>query len=468
MNPWSTRRKLVYICIAIIVLLIMVTVPTIFLLNKQPSCFDKEKNGDEAGVDCGGSCQFLCSFEAVNPTVIWSRAFKVTDGIYTAVAYVENQNINSETWAPYNFKLYDSTNNLIGEREGKTYIQKNKVVAVFEPNINTGGRVPARVSFEFPNELKWNRNNETTPNLLVTQKILSGENTKPRIDATVQNTSLETAENVELVAIVYDNKENAIAASRTFIDSLPKDELSHIAFTWPQPFVTKQEVCRVPNPNSVSSQPESLGVMLAIDRSGSMTAEGKKPPQPLTAVKNAAISFVNKFKGTDQVGVVSFAGTASDPVDSVLTSEYNSVITAIDNIAISETGTQYTNIGDGLEKSYNQLFAADQSQLTNRAVVLLTDGDPNKPEKAGDPNYPKLFALQKAETLKKAGAEVFTIGLGAGVNPDFLKNIASNPEHFYTATKSDDLADIYEKIAVKFCSTGPSVVEIIPRILPSQ
>jgi hypothetical protein len=77
-----------------------------------------------------------------------------------------------------------------------------------------------------------------------------------------------------------------------------------------------------------------------------------------------------------------------------------------------------------------------------------------------------LSALQTANTLKKAGVEIFTIGLGAEVNPDFLKNLATNPEHYYSATNSEDLAGIYEKIAVKFCSTGPSVVEIIPRILP--
>ena len=444
----------------------MVTVPTIFLLNKEPNCFDNVQNGDEAGVDCGGSCQFLCSFEAVDPTVIWSRAFKITDGVYSVAAYIENQNINSETWAPYVFKLYDSANSLIGEREGKIYIQKNKVIAVFEPNINTGGRIPNRVSFEFTQKLNWNRNTKVYPNLLVTQKVLSGENLRPRIDAIVQNTSLDTAENIELVAIVYDNKENAIAVSRTFIDSLSKDQLSHISFTWPQPFATRQEVCRVANSDSVGSVPESLGVMLAIDRSGSMAAQGKKPPQPLTTVKDAAISFVNKFKGTDQVGVVSFAGTASDPVDSILSNEYKSVIESINNIAISETGTQYTNIADGLEKSYDQLFSKDQTQLTNRAIVLLTDGDPNRPEKTGDPNYPKLSALQTANTLKKAGVEIFTIGLGAEVNPDFLKNLATNPEHYYSATNSEDLAGIYEKIAVKFCSTGPSVVEIIPRILP--
>ncbi len=469
MNPWSAHRKLMYISIAIIVLLVIVIIPTIFLLHKTPTCSDSVQNGDETGVDCGGSCQYLCSSEAVAPTVLWSRAFKVVDGIYSAVAYIENQNINSETWAPYTFKLYDASNSLIGSREGTTYIQKNKVIAVFEPNINTQGKIPARVAFEFSKKLDWNRNAGIPQNLVITQKVLSDEKNKPRIDATVENKSLQTAENIELVAIVYDNKENAIAASRTFVDSLPKDQSSHVAFTWPQPFATKQEICRVSNPDTVGSRPEALGVMLAIDRSGSMAALGENPPQPLTAVKNAAISFVNKFKGTDQVGVVSFAGTASEPVDAPLSTDYSSVISAIQNIAINESGTQYTNIGDGLDKSYGQLSALTASNLTNRAIVLLTDGDPNKPEKSGfKGDYPAVFALQEADEIKKAGTEIFTIGLGTNLNQNLLKTIATDADHFYSATSSADLASIYSKIAVSFCTTGPSVVEIIPRILPHR
>ncbi len=468
MNHWATRRKLIYISIAIIVLLVIVIIPSVFVLHKTPTCSDGIQNGDETGVDCGGSCQYLCSTEAVDPTVLWSRSFKVTDGIYSAVAYVENQNINSETWAPYTFKLFDSQNNVIGERSGTTYIQKNKVVAVFEPNISTGGKVPARVSFEFSKKLEWHRNAATPPDLVITQKVLSGEKDKPRIDAVVENKSLETAENVELVAIVYDNKENAIAASRTFVDSLGKDQDANVTFTWPQPFATKQEICRVPSTDTSAGRQEALGVMLAIDRSGSMSSQGINPPQPLTAVKNAAAAFVTNFKGTDQVGVVSFAGTANSPVDAPLSTIYTNTISAINKISIGETGTQYTNIADGLDKSYDQLFSPNQSQLTNRAIVLLTDGVANKPEKAGNKNYPETFALSEADKIKKAGAEIFTIGLGKETNPDFLRSVATDEGHFYNATSSTDLAGIYDKIAVKFCTTGPSVVEIIPRILPNR
>lgn len=467
MNSWSFRRKLIYVSVAVIVLLIVVLIPTIFVLNKAPTCSDGTQNGDETGTDCGGACQRLCSFEAVKPTVLWSRAFKITDGVYSAVAYVENQNINSETVAPYIFKIFDSSNALIAERKGTTYIQKNKILAVFEPNINTGQKIPARVSFEFDEDLEWSRNTTKQPELEITQRSLTNETVRPRIDAGIKNKSLETVENIELVAVVYDNKQNAIAASRTLVDRLAKDEVSNVTFTWPQPFASQEEICRVPNTGSVGSRPQALGVMLAIDRSGSMSSQGSNPPQPLTAVKNAAISFVNKFKGTDQVGVVSFANTASDPVDAPLSQNYSSVVSSIQNISISGAGTQYTNIGDGLDKSQAQLFGPNAGQLTNRVIVLLTDGDPNKPEKSGDRNYPQTFALQEAEEIKKAGVEIFTIGLGSEVNPSFLKSLATVPEYFYTATSSGDLAGIYDKIAIKFCSTEASVVEIIPRILPN-
>ncbi|HLP43710.1 MAG TPA: vWA domain-containing protein [Candidatus Nanoarchaeia archaeon] len=467
MNPWSFRRKLIYLSLTIIVLLVIVIIPTIFLIHEEPTCSDAKQNGDETGVDCGGSCELLCSFEAVNPTVLWSRAFRVTEDVYSAVAYIENQNSNSETWAPYTFRLYDAANSLIGSREGRTYIQKNKVIAVFEPNINTEGKIPARVSFEFSGKLEWQRNFDVVPNLAITQKDLTGENTKPRIDATIENKSLETAENIELVAIVYDNKENAIAASRTFVDSLSKDQAIHVAFTWPQPFKTTEEICRVPGDSTSSSRPEALGAMLAIDRSGSMASQGKNPPQPLTDVKEAVTSFIEKFKGTDQVGVVSFATTATSPVDAPLSQDYTQVIKAVDGITIgSNSATQYTNIGDAINKSWGEL--STHNLLTNRAIILLTDGVANKPEKQGVRNYPETFALNEAAIAKKEGAEIFTIGLGNEVSRSFLESIASSPDHYYAVSDSSDLAEVYDKIAVSFCTTGPAVVEIIPRILPPR
>ncbi len=208
--------------------------------------------------------------------------------------------------------------------------------------------------------------------------------------------------------------------------------------------------------------------MLAVDRSGSMASEGKNPPQPLTDVKNAVASFIQKFKGTDQVGVVSFATSATSPVEAPLSQNYTAAISAAQGINIVANATQYTNIADGLDKSFAEFSASKQNQLTNKVIVLLTDGVANMPEKVGDKNYSESFAKQEADIAKKAGTEIFTIGLSNQVNRDFLTNIATSPDHYYAATTSKDLSGIYDKIAVRFCTSGPSVVEIIPRVLPSR
>ena len=94
----------------------------VFLLifYDKPTCFDGKQNQDESGVDCGGVCEKVCSFQAVKPNIIWSRSFKVSEGIYNAIAYIENPNIRAEAFAvPYVFKIFDERNILISEKKAR-------------------------------------------------------------------------------------------------------------------------------------------------------------------------------------------------------------------------------------------------------------------------------------------------------------------------------------------------------------
>lgn len=240
MNPWAIQRKIIYLGIALVLFLILVILPVVYFLYQAPTCFDGKKNGRETGVDCGGECQLLCSFEGIAPIVLWSRAFKVTDGVYSVVAYIQNPNINSETSASYVFKLYDANNALIATKENIAFIPKNKILAVFEPNIGTQSKIPARVTFEFTEKLMWQKTSRLPANLVVTQKSISGETDRPRVDAVVENQSAETIGRIETVAIVYDDNQNAIAASRTFIDKMDGNESVNIVFTWLLPFATEK------------------------------------------------------------------------------------------------------------------------------------------------------------------------------------------------------------------------------------
>ncbi len=69
MNDWSRMRKRLVLIILIVAIVVLIGVPLYFLFYKAPTCSDGLMNGDETGVDCGGSCQRLCTAESL-PIVI--------------------------------------------------------------------------------------------------------------------------------------------------------------------------------------------------------------------------------------------------------------------------------------------------------------------------------------------------------------------------------------------------------------
>ena len=153
---WAQKRRLIYISIIVLVFLLAVVLPTIIHFYKAPTCFDKKQNGTELGIDCGGSCTLLCSVQYAPLIVKWQRFAKVNDGVYNVLAYIENPNIGAIAEnLNYSFKMYDSRGILIAERFGKTFAPANRIMAVFEPELSTGNRLPQRVEFSFSNQAVW-------------------------------------------------------------------------------------------------------------------------------------------------------------------------------------------------------------------------------------------------------------------------------------------------------------------------
>ena len=96
-------------------------------------------------------------------------------------------------------------------------------------------------------------------------------------------------------------------------------------------------------------------------------------------------------------------------------------------------------------------------------MILLTDGLSNFPE----PD-PEGFALRAAQAAKTDNIELFTIGLGAAVNDSFLGSVASNPDNYFKAAGTAELASIYERIATTLCEKEPYLVDIIPLVPHAQ
>jgi len=236
---WSTRRRLI---IVLIILLAVSGAASFFILPyflKDPTCSDGKKNGGESGVDCGGPCSSLCAAEVAPLKLIWTRPFKATAGIYDVLAYVENHNIDAAAKKIiYKFSLYDESNVLVATRVGKTYVTPNGKIPVFEGNIRTGERVPRRAFFEVSGTPEWIKAPPKAITLSlgtrnITYEVLNG---KSVVSATIFNPSSYSIANVEVTAILYDDKRNAFAVSKTLLESVGKDSTRNVTFTWPSSF----------------------------------------------------------------------------------------------------------------------------------------------------------------------------------------------------------------------------------------
>jgi hypothetical protein len=236
---WASRRQ--FIIIAALVVLIggiafSYVAPSIFV---APSCTDGKQNGDENGIDCGGSCATLCSNEAKDPVVLWSRAFNVTGSVYTAVAYIENQNAAALESLPYEFRLYDEKGVFVTRMQGTTTIPPTGRYAIVVPGIQAGTARITRTTIAFAkNHKPWTRVSDEVA--AVRPKTISlsftDADTIPKLSAVIKNPSITTTiSHLEVAALVFDKDDNAIGASETVVQQMAPEASSSIVFTWPKP-----------------------------------------------------------------------------------------------------------------------------------------------------------------------------------------------------------------------------------------
>ncbi len=232
---WALKRKILYILLVIAAVLAL-ALPVVYFLIPNPTCFDGKQNQDEQGIDCDGSCAKVCLERTGGLQVLWTRSFQVSEKVFSAVAYVSNPNVSLGAYeVPYTFRLYDAKNILVGERHGVATLPPNTTFPIFEGVITTGSRPPARTFFEFAAKPVFERLPDQ-PGLLIKNQEFSDEDGTPRLTATIANQNIFSIRNITVDAILYDLNDNAIAASETVIDEIPKDDSREVVFTWPQPF----------------------------------------------------------------------------------------------------------------------------------------------------------------------------------------------------------------------------------------
>lgn len=234
---WGTRKRNFIILIFSSIVILSLSIIAFLFLYEEPTCFDKKQNGNETGVDCGGTCDLLCSNATLDPIIHWVRYFKIADNLYSVIAYVENQNTDASVKdAPYVFKLYDSRGVVLVEKTGKVNLNPRQIIPIALTGLSTGELEAVRVSFDFTKKFIWQKEENKTPVLVIKDEQIVPDKEVQKITAEVFNSSLEDLKNVTFVVIVYDKNNNAIASSSTLIEEIRASQTVNLLFTWPTLF----------------------------------------------------------------------------------------------------------------------------------------------------------------------------------------------------------------------------------------
>ncbi len=450
---WSARKRLIYGIGAVLIVALISLGIFYKVFYNAPTCTDGFKNGDEKGVDCGGSCRNLCTSDALKPIVFWTKIFNISGDVYTVVSYLENPNITStNSSVKYQFKIYDENNKIVLTKEGVTSIPKGKKFAIFENNLYLKGVQPKTAELEFLSFGPWIKDTSVEPKLNIKYSTLTSTSTVPRITGTITNDTLDNVGQVELSVFVLDGNENVVAAGRTYVDNLLKRTVQDFVFTWPKPFNLGVESCLAP-----------LDIVLALDKSGSMRSEGLFPPEPFTTVIKTAKNFIKNLKSNDQVGVVSFGNNPK--TESTLSANKEVSLFAVDSLFLSTTTIENTNITGGLSSGFEELESALARADSKKAIILLTDGLPTLPVDPNNIDFPSTSAQDIAKIIKDSGVDIYTIGLGKNVSEGFLKSISKDDSHYFNAPTKETLNDIYSRISSRLCEKKPNVINVIYKII---
>ncbi len=142
--------------------------------------------------------------------------------------------------------------------------------------------------------------------------------------------------------------------------------------------------------------------------------------------------------------------------------------------ALTANGATYTDLGVEMANGILDANPVSSGEKRNRVVIVFTDGQPGW---SGYEDDVANDAINKANTIKNAGASVYTVGIFAGADAStagdangndteksnwFMQNMSSNngevqdPSYYLSAADADSLNDIFQQISDQIQEGGTS------------
>lgn len=206
----------------------------------KPTCVDGKKNGNETGVDCGGSCGACVETPPVEDVSVEESGFiHVKGNVYDAYAKISNVNnsFGGET-VRYVFKFYGEDGGEIASIEGSTYILPQEKKYIVEQGV-TVPDVVARMDVSIA-AVEWREFSDfQTMNIHVVNErydqASAGTEFGEAYGLVRNDTAFDLGE-IEVVVLLRDSYGNVLEVNSTAMQTIRAGEARDFRSTWRDPF----------------------------------------------------------------------------------------------------------------------------------------------------------------------------------------------------------------------------------------
>lgn len=231
-TPQRIKKQFKIALVYLAIFLIIVGGIYLKILLSQPTCSDGIQNQGETGIDCGGPC-LPCPWQLQEDLeVIFTKAILTQGDYLDLMAKINNPNRNFGAKSfSYVFELYDSQDSLILSRQGTSYILPGEIGYVIAQKVLVESKV-------FDIELKiinvdWEGLIEyEEPELLIKKLEFQQSEDFSKAYGTLENRSNYDFGEIDIWAILFDEKSNILAVGKTDIRTVLSRENRYFEISW--------------------------------------------------------------------------------------------------------------------------------------------------------------------------------------------------------------------------------------------
>jgi len=243
---WRQKRRAIFTIPIVLVILGVIFLIIYPYLNPAPTCFDGKLNGNEFGIDCGGSCQKVCNSKVLPLKVLTVRAIETETDLYDLVAMVQNDNQGREVnGSEFNieFKVYDKAGALVQTLTATSSLPIGKTFPVIIQNVplklsqsgNSVSQVIANTSFSTTTWMDVPTDFSHSFFTVQAQQFDQVKNNISQLGITIKNLTKAQFRQIPILVTLKNKEGNFIAVNSTILPSIAPNGTANVYFTWRTP-----------------------------------------------------------------------------------------------------------------------------------------------------------------------------------------------------------------------------------------